>query len=383
MASKYLRKRQGEGPCLILSLPDVLLAAVWPDTRAVVGMRVCKQLRERLGKSNFHVALEVKRWRSKEVTQDQLTMDLSLFSAAQISIDWCAQSPTSWDTLMTALSSSGCASRLKSLRSKIGGGTKLGADGAQRLAEVLGECTSLMRLGLGVEALGSSGAASLASVIERNKSLNFLDLTHNEIGPHGAETLAKVIPQCPALSTLWFGSNSFGSTGARCLAGVLGMCEALTNLNLLDNDLSKDGADALAGVLGECKSLTHIRLGQNGFGPEGAESLASGLAECQALRNLEFGFNGIRTRGAKALALALPKCKALTHLDLLFNDIGPPGAKSLAIMIASKAVMSNNVEEFGGCAAFMHVGLKGNCKECERLSFGTDDDPVDAMSDSE
>jgi len=77
-----------------------------------------------------------------------------------------------------------------------------------------------------------------------------LDLSGNQIGQDGAESLAGVLAQCSSLADLNLESNRIGPQGAASLAGVLAQCASLAHLDLSYNDICE--ADAGPGVLHEC-----------------------------------------------------------------------------------------------------------------------------------
>jgi len=81
----------------------------------------------------------------------------------------------------------------------------IGAEGAGRLAAVLGQCASLARLNLERNEIGAEGAGMLAAVLGRCASLAHLELGWNKIGAEGAARLAVVAKHCPSLTvTIYF-----------------------------------------------------------------------------------------------------------------------------------------------------------------------------------
>ena len=68
-------------------------------------------------------------------------------------------------------------------------GLGLGADGAGRLAGVLGQCAALAHLDLADNYIGADGAGRLAGVLGQCGALAHLDLTCNYIGAFGASEL--------------------------------------------------------------------------------------------------------------------------------------------------------------------------------------------------
>ena len=83
-------------------------------------------------------------------------------------------------------------------------------------------------------------------------SLAHLDLSCNSIGAEGAGRLAEVLGKCRSLAHLNLSFNSIGAEGAGRLAGVLGECGSLAHLDLRNNSIGAEGAGRLAEVLGQC-----------------------------------------------------------------------------------------------------------------------------------
>ena len=64
-----------------------------------------------------------------------------------------------------------------------------------------------------------------------------LRLADNKIGAQAAERLAGVLGQCSSLAELDLRDNRIGVDGAERLAGVLGQCSLLVELHLLGNGI--------------------------------------------------------------------------------------------------------------------------------------------------
>ena len=62
---------------------------------------------------------------------------------------------------------------------------------------------TLAHLNLGENGIGAEGAGRLAAVLGQCASLAHLDLDYNEIGAEGAGRLAAVTERCPSL-TIYF-----------------------------------------------------------------------------------------------------------------------------------------------------------------------------------
>ena len=168
------------------------------------------------------------------------------------------------------------------------------------------------------------------SIIQQCTGLAHLDLSRNDLGAEGAGRLAGVLGQCPALAYLNLSCNKIGPAGARSLARVLGQFAALAHLNLGRNQIGPAGAEILAGVMGQCAALAHLNLSYNemGIGSGRAEKLTGVLAQCTALAHLDLSWNYYGDRRVQTLARVMTQCPALTYLNLRGNCFQSPPAQS-------------------------------------------------------
>ncbi|CAK9096232.1 unnamed protein product [Durusdinium trenchii] len=91
---------------------------------------------------------------------------------------------------------------------------KIGDRGAECLAEVLLENSSLQRLELDFNGISSGGAARLAEVLPKNSTLTHLYLCHNAIDDEGAIHLASALEAGCALNQLYLSGNRITCRGA-------------------------------------------------------------------------------------------------------------------------------------------------------------------------
>ena len=216
--------------------------------------------------------------------------------------------------------------------------TRIGAEGAERLAAVLRRCPcpSLVHLDLSDNIIEDEGVSRLASRLEQCPSLAHLNLCANWIGDDGMEGLAGVLHRCASLAHLDLSRNSIEDAGVARLAMQLqyGVCPSLAHLHLSSNGIGADGAGRLAAGLGQCASLAHLNLsgnsievigpsdlGDDGIGAEEMGILVAGLGRCPLLAYLDLSCNSIRDEGVKRLYAGLGQCASLTHLYLWDNDI--------------------------------------------------------------
>ncbi|XP_078096911.1 MHC class II transactivator isoform X2 [Mustelus asterias] len=101
---------------------------------------------------------------------------------------------------------------------------KIGDEGAERLADVLSNLTSLEKLILSRNQIADRGAQELARSLPNLKFLKTLSLYDNIIGDRGAEKLAEVLPIMKSLKVLDVKFNKITDAGAQRLTQSLKNC---------------------------------------------------------------------------------------------------------------------------------------------------------------
>ena len=242
--------------------------------------------------------------------------------------------------------------------------TRIGAEGAERLAAVLRRCPcpSLVHLDLSDNIIEDEGVSRLASRLEQCPSLAHLNLCANWIGDDGMEGLAGVLHRCASLAHLDLSRNSIEDAGVARLAMQLqyGVCPSLAHLHLSSNGIGAEGAGRLAAGLSKCTSLAHLDLSRNRIGAEGVGRLAAGLGQCASLAHLNLSGNSIEVIGPSdlgddgigaeemgILVAGLGRCPLLAYLDLSCNSIRDEGVKRLYAGL-------------GQCASLTHLYLWDN-----------------------
>eukprot|EP00435_Cladocopium_sp_Y103_P020587 s2022_g5.t1 len=195
-------------------------------------------------------------------------------------------------------------------------GCRVGAQGAQRLAEALRspQGCRLTRLGLRGNAIEDQGVTALAnSLLEVGGRCHEYERSQRLTGaraPSNASVASlrrgmstQLDSKLPAFLTqlqeLDVSSNRIGLFGVDALAAVLtGTAKTrLTSLDVSRNCLGRQGAAALAAGLDEGCPLQHLNVSNAKMGDGGAEAIARGL-----------------NRGLQLLVEALPKVPGLQRL---------------------------------------------------------------------
>lgn len=121
--------------------------------------------------------------------------------------------------LSSSSSPSSSFSSVAALRRLAMGGTALGAEGGEMLAEALAAaaCVGLERLLLPGASLGPAGVDAVCSALPPR--LLVLDLGSNACGDRGAGAAGDALRRCPLLRVLGVTANDIGPEGARLLVG--------------------------------------------------------------------------------------------------------------------------------------------------------------------
>eukprot|EP00062_Callorhinchus_milii_P019105 gi/632973322/ref/XP_007903097.1/ PREDICTED: MHC class II transactivator [Callorhinchus milii] len=149
-------------------------------------------------------------------------------------------------------------------------GPVIGPQGFQKLAKILPALQSLksldlegpsaQKIKLSENQIGDEGAERLAEVLSELTSLEKLTLSRNQITDRGAQTLARSLPKLKSLRTLSLYDNIIGDKGAEKLAEIL---PAMTSLKVLDvqfNNITDVGAQSLTHSLKNCPHMESIWL---------------------------------------------------------------------------------------------------------------------------
>jgi len=280
---------------LFEQLADVgLLGNVWPPERVMVGMAVCRSLREHLPAGAASCVVVV--CRNRGVPAAITDMKCPLFVRA------CAAHP----------------------------GTARGASTATWLQALQG--ARIETLGLARCALGAEKCAVLASLLQTGPrtcpgalapalTLRELDLSHNAISAEHV-ALFRALGGLANLRVLNLAGNTLQARGCGMLAAaVAGLnfedgrradgnskrppCAGLRQLSTLrigGNDL---GDEALPCLLDVIPQLTSLSLSENKIGDEGVACLAPALATSAALQFLDLSRNLITDEGERALSRVL------------------------------------------------------------------------------
>jgi len=141
-----------------------------------------------------------------------------------------ARIPSQMDAIMTSLTATlGPGSEVDTLDLA---GTRIGDDGAVRLAELLKANHVVKRLDLSACGIGDSGVAALADALSVNTALCDVDLSANAFGANGTVALAAALPHNTRLRVLWLFDNAVGAKGALALAAAIPKAQSLSRLGL-------------------------------------------------------------------------------------------------------------------------------------------------------
>uniref|UniRef100_A0A3Q4GIH6 Class II major histocompatibility complex transactivator n=1 Tax=Neolamprologus brichardi TaxID=32507 RepID=A0A3Q4GIH6_NEOBR len=117
-------------------------------------------------------------------------------------------------------------------------------------------------------------------------NLQHLDLENSKIGDEGAEKLASALVSLPSLEILNLSQNCIGDEGVKTLAATLKDLPNLHCLSVYSNMISDEGAESLAAVLPHMASLTDLDVKFNKLTDVGAQSLGASLRNCTKVKTL-------------------------------------------------------------------------------------------------
>ncbi|CAF1572133.1 unnamed protein product, partial [Adineta ricciae] len=172
------------------------------------------------------------------------------------------------------------------------------------------------------------------------QTLTTLNLYYNKIGAEGAQHLANALRTNTTLTTLDLSCNRIGAEGAQHLANALRTNTTLTTLDLYKNEIGAEGAQHIADSLRTNATLTTHNLSSNQIGDEGAKHVADALRTNTTLTTLALTWNQIGVEGAKHIADALRTNTTLTTLDLTWNQIGAEGAQHIADALRTNTTLT-------------------------------------------
>lgn len=149
-------------------------------------------------------------------------------------------------------------------------GNRITSRGAEILAFLLGQDTSLRELDLSGNRIGDEGVAELSTVLSTNSVLKVLRLSDNRIYQQGAKAIAKSIGQgaCAeqTLEELYLSGNRIGSVGTKFLCRSLQHNFTLKTLDLSSNGIGDVGAKLLIKLVEKNLTLNELILHGNGIG---------------------------------------------------------------------------------------------------------------------
>ncbi|XP_029998039.1 MHC class II transactivator isoform X2 [Sphaeramia orbicularis] len=117
-------------------------------------------------------------------------------------------------------------------------------------------------------------------------NLQHLDLENSKIGDDGAEKLADALVPLCSLEILNLSQNCIGDRGVKKLADTLMHLPKLHRLSLYRNVISDEGAESLAAALPHMASLADLDVAYNKLTDVGAQSLGTSLGHCKQIRSL-------------------------------------------------------------------------------------------------
>ena len=180
--------------------------------------------------------------------------------------------------------------------------------------------------------IGSAGAEVLAEVLKDNSSLITVNLTTNRIETKGVCSILKSLNanRSSALTSINLANNPLNSN-IQEFATLLGMNRKLNYINLTDTKIDDNSAGAIANVIERNTILNLLLLNYNQITDYGARIIASALNKNNTLISLELSGNRISTDFIKlTINPLLKRNKSFTTEPYLQNyETASPSAPPL------------------------------------------------------
>jgi len=234
--------------------------------------------------------------------------------------------------------------------------------GNRELAVVIGSCSRLTYLDLGL-----SGISSADLDLRKCVGLTFLCLDDLRIGEAGTVTLAEWLPLLSALKELHLAHNAISDTGVRRLCAVLPQSTALHSLDLSSNAIGDCGAATLSGILGRLLSLSWLALHRNRIGDLGALRLAGGMIQCPTLSTCTITGN-LMGEGSEVLAHAPcrpTKCPVHSTQAMLDKVVGGQKLVIANGQVRARDQIGTGRDKAGSREPGGFVGLAGSDQESD------------------
>ncbi|KAJ9455236.1 RAN GTPase-activating protein 1 [Diplonema papillatum] len=240
---------------------------------------------------------------------------------------------------------------------------------AKRFREVFDKGVSEKSFVLRGMRLGPNTAVAIGQGLLR-ASLLKLDLYDNLLRNNGAEAVAMLLKECTSITHLNLGANDIGPMGIlhvslaiqshkRLQTLILGSAETHTHVNKVDSASGKMLAEALK----RNKSLKHLDLGRTPLGTHAEQDAFAGLSavfeKLGQLQVIRLGSTGMGSESCVGIVKKLLGANVAQEIDFSGNDLNAGVAENLARGLQSIVERKQKV-------TLKRVNLGGNPKLGER-----------------
>ena len=178
---------------------------------------------------------------------------------------------------------------------------------------------ALRKLGLSCNSINSIGAEAIASLLKQNTSLERLYLASNFIDNRGACALAAALEENASLQYLSLTDNRIGGDGACALARSLKINKTLVTLNICMNAIDDEGFIMMAETWAESASWKQLYIWCNVFGDDSAHALARFLDRVTVPdKMIDLGNSSIKLPDAFKVASAIQTSQSTLTVEM-FN----------------------------------------------------------------
>lgn len=237
-------------------------------------------------------------------------------------------------------------------------GTFLDARGAQDLAILLENNSTLQRICLADNDFETEGFQAICGALEENSTLVALDLSRNDAtGPQYVEAIARMVKTNRTLQILELGFSRIDAEKLPILVEALEENQTLTQLGLGFNLIGPEGICTILKIAETKHSIKVLDLSGNKIGPEGGKLIADILKNNTTLSELDLAYNYLGPDGANAILNAIRSNPTLRSLSLSCNQLDGSNANSIAAMLGQNTALS--ALDFSCNQLFFPAGASG------------------------
>ena len=197
--------------------------------------------------------------------------------------------------------------------------------GADMIASVLSETTSLENLDLSDTKLNSTKAIKISDVLKNIVSLKVFSMNNNNITDRATESISAVILNNSLLEKVNISHNKLSYTGALKITKNLSVIRNIKILDISYNFIKSDDVTDLAATLSRCPALQELNISQNLLSLTNVLTIAQCFRHHSTLQtlNLTGNVDSFYSACEFIVDIILSVNKALVNLNVCGRNIRP------------------------------------------------------------